>query len=83
MPIDVDELTGRWDYGTLPANIRVGRDCFIEQRDCFDRCRSQRDPAVVLGDRVRIYAWTRFSLEPTGTVEVGDDSTLVMSSCDT
>jgi acetyltransferase-like isoleucine patch superfamily enzyme len=71
------ELTGGWDYGTLPSNIHLGRDCFVEQRDCFERCRSTRDPAVVLGDRVRVYAWTRFSLEPTGTVEVGEDSTLV------
>jgi acetyltransferase-like isoleucine patch superfamily enzyme len=75
--MDIADITGAWDYATLPANIRLGRDCFIEQRDCFDRCRSERDPAVVLGDRVRVYAWTRFSLEPTGTVEVGDDSTLV------
>ena len=77
MTTDLGELTGRWDYETLPANIRVGRDCFIEQRSCFEHCRSRRDPAVVLGDRVRVYNWTRFNLEPTGTVEVGDDSTLV------
>ena len=31
----------------------------------------------MLGDRVRVYSWTRFSLEPTGSVEVGDDSILV------
>jgi acetyltransferase-like isoleucine patch superfamily enzyme len=74
---ELAELTGRWDYSTLPSNIRLGRECFVEQRDCFERCRSRRDPAVMLGDRVRVYAWTRFSLEPTGTVEVGEDSTLV------
>jgi acetyltransferase-like isoleucine patch superfamily enzyme len=74
---ELTELTGGWDYGTLPSNVHLGRDCFIEQRDCFERCRSTRDPAVVLGDRVRVYAWTRFSLEPTGRVEVGEGSTLV------
>jgi acetyltransferase-like isoleucine patch superfamily enzyme len=74
---ELEELTGGWDYSALPPNIRLGRDCFIEQRDCFERCRSTRDPAVVLGDRVRVYAWTRFSLEPTGSVEVGEDATLV------
>jgi acetyltransferase-like isoleucine patch superfamily enzyme len=71
------DVTGGWDYSTLPPNIRLGSDCFIEQRDCFDRCLSTRDPAVVLGDRARVYAWTRFSLEPTGYVEVGRDSVLV------
>jgi acetyltransferase-like isoleucine patch superfamily enzyme len=74
---ELKELTGGWDYSELPANIRVGTDCFIEQRDCFERCQSARDPAVVLGERVRVYAWTRFSLEPSGMVEVGRDSTLV------
>jgi acetyltransferase-like isoleucine patch superfamily enzyme len=77
MSAELTELTGGWDYGTLASNIHLGRDCFVEQRDCFERCRSTRDPAVVLGDRVRVYAWTRFSLEPTGTVEVGEDATLV------
>jgi acetyltransferase-like isoleucine patch superfamily enzyme len=77
MSTELDELTGGWDYATLPSNIRVGRDCFIEQRASFERSRSARDPAISLGDRVRVYAWTRFSLEPTGTVEVGEDVTLV------
>ena len=77
MSVELTALTGGWDYSTLPSNIHVGRECFIEQRDCFERCRSTRDPAVVLGDRVRVYAWTRFSLEPTGTVEVAEDATLV------
>lgn len=77
MSTELEELTGAWDYSTLPGNIRIGADCFIEQRASFERCRSTRDPAVELGDRVRVYAWTRFSLEPSGSVEVGSDSTLV------
>ena len=77
MSSELDEATGRWDYSLLPANVRLGSDCFIEQRDSFERCRSTRDPAVTLGDRVRVYSWTRFSLEPSGFVEVGDDAILV------
>jgi acetyltransferase-like isoleucine patch superfamily enzyme len=70
-------VTGRWDYGSLPANIHLGQDCFLEMPESFDGCRSQREVAVRLGDRVAVYGWTRFNLEPTGCVEVGHDSVLV------
>ena len=73
----VEELTGAWDYGTLPATIRVGRDCFLERKESFERVRSTRDPALVLGDRVQVYTWTTFNLPPGGFVEIGDDSILV------
>ena len=78
--IDADEfknITGGWDYAGLPKNIRVGADCFLERKDSFKRYRSTREPGLVLGDRVKVYTWTEFNLEPTGLVEVGDDSTLV------
>lgn len=71
------ELTGDWDYSELPANVRLGDGCWIERRDSFERMRSTQDPAVVLGAGVQAYTWTTFNLEPTGCVEVGDDSVLV------
>ena len=70
-------ITGTWDYDTLPPNIRLGADCWIEAEHCFRRCRSQQDPAIVLGDRVRVYGWTTFNLETSGVLVVGDDSILV------
>jgi acetyltransferase-like isoleucine patch superfamily enzyme len=73
----LDRVTGGWDYGTLPPNIHIGRDCFLEMPDSFKACRSTREPAVTLGDRVSVYGWTRFSLQPTGRAEVGSDSVLV------
>ena len=75
--IDASQFTGAWDYATLPANIRLGEDCWIERRDSFSRFVSERDPALVLGDRVRVYTWSSFSLDRTGYVEVGEDSVLV------
>lgn len=74
---EVRDITGVWDHATLPANVRVGADCFLERRDSFKRYRSTREPGLVLGDRVRVYTWTEFNVEPTGSVEVGDDSVLV------
>jgi acetyltransferase-like isoleucine patch superfamily enzyme len=75
--VSVDEVMGRWDYRTLPANVVLGADCFLEQRASFQRFRSTREPGLVLGDRVRVYMWTAFSVEPSGRVTVGADSTLV------
>jgi acetyltransferase-like isoleucine patch superfamily enzyme len=75
--MDFGEIRGDWDYGTLPPNVRVGRDCFIERKASFGRFRSEQDPGLVLGDRCRIYTWTTFNVEPTGTVLVGEDSVLV------
>ena len=73
----MDEITGKWDYTTLPANIRIGSDCFIERKASFLRFRSTRAPGLVLGHRVRAYTWTEFNIESGGLVEVGDESVLV------
>jgi len=75
--LELREFTGDWDYGLLPANVRLGDGCWIERRESFERMRSTRDPAVVLGAGVRAYTWTTFNLDPTGCVEVGADSVLV------
>ena len=77
MTVPLEDYTGAWDYRTVPPGIRLGRDCYLERRECFERLRSTRDPAIVLGDRVRVYTWTTFNLEPGGCIEVGDDSILV------
>lgn len=75
--MDIGEITGDWRYDTLPGNIRIGRDCFFERRESFDRFRSECDPGLVFGDRVRIYTWTTFNVEPTGSLFIGDESILV------
>lgn len=75
--LDVASLTGAWDYRELPDNVRLGDDCWFESRKTFLRYRSRRDPGLVVGDRVRSYTWTRFSVEPDGVLEIGDDCMLV------
>jgi acetyltransferase-like isoleucine patch superfamily enzyme len=67
---------GQWDYSTLPATVHLGADCFLENAHSFARFRSERNPGLVLGNRVRVYHWTTFSVEPAGYLEVGDDSIL-------
>lgn len=68
-----EEITGSWDYGTLPGNVVVGDGCFLERKDSFARFRSKRQPGLVLGDRVSIYTLTTFNVEPDGLIEIGDD----------
>jgi acetyltransferase-like isoleucine patch superfamily enzyme len=74
---DFNAVTGLWDYGTLPANVRIGAGCFLERRGSFELFRSTRDSGLVLGERVRAYTWTTFNVEPSGRIEVGDDTVLV------
>jgi acetyltransferase-like isoleucine patch superfamily enzyme len=61
----------------LPANLRLGRDVWIEHRSSFAAFRSECRPGCTLGDRVRVYGWTMFHVEPEGAIEVGDDTLLV------
>ena len=77
MAADLDDITGEWDYASLPPNVRVGKDCYIERRDAFTRFRSERDPGLVLGDRVQVQTWTRFSVDPPACLYIGDDTILV------
>jgi len=72
-----NKLTNDWDYSTLPANVRLGHDCFIERKNSFDRYRSEQNPGLLLGNRVKVYCFTDLNLEPSGVVAVGDDSILV------
>jgi acetyltransferase-like isoleucine patch superfamily enzyme len=74
---ELKDITGDWDYTTLPANVRLGAQCFLERRGAFERFRSTRDPGLILGDRVQVYTWTTFNVEPQGCIEVGDDTVLV------
>lgn len=72
-----DSITGAWDYAKLPPNVRIGAGCFLERKDSFERFRSVNNLGLVLGNRAQVYTWSAFSVEPTGTVSVGDDTILV------
>jgi acetyltransferase-like isoleucine patch superfamily enzyme len=77
MSEEIEDALGDWDYSSLPDNVRIGHDCIIERRGSFARYRSKKDPGLVMGDRVRVYVWTAFNIEPTGRVNIGEDSVLV------
>jgi acetyltransferase-like isoleucine patch superfamily enzyme len=81
MSVDERDITGQWNYATLPATVSIGRDCWLERRDSFSRYRSEQDLGLRIGDRVRVYTWTTFNVEPSGSIEIGDDSILVGAIC--
>jgi acetyltransferase-like isoleucine patch superfamily enzyme len=74
---EVKAITGGWDYASLPRNIRIGADCYLERKESFKRFRSTREPGLILGHGVKVYTWTEFNIEPGGQIVVGDDSILV------
>jgi len=75
--MDSKEITGEWDYSSLPANVLLGPGCFIERKESFRRFRSTRDPGLRLGANVIVHTWAEFSVEPEGQITIGDDSVLV------
>lgn len=75
--MDIGEITGDWDYRTLPASVTLGPGCFLERKASFLRYRSAQPVGLSLGANVTVYTWTEFNIEPTGSVDVGDDCTLV------
>jgi acetyltransferase-like isoleucine patch superfamily enzyme len=74
--MDIRDHIGAWDYSTLPDNVRLGKDCFLEERRSFERFRSCRTPGLVIGNRVKAYNWTAFSVETAGYLEIGDEAIL-------
>lgn len=78
--VDISELDGTWDYGELPANVRLGSNCFIQAKSSFRRFFTVRDPGLVVGDNVRIYSGTGFGIEKEGFMQIGDDTVVVGGS---
>jgi acetyltransferase-like isoleucine patch superfamily enzyme len=74
---NISEMTGAWDYSTLPANVHLGEGCYLERKDSFARFYSTQKPGLALGNGVKVGTWTAFNVEPSGVIEVGDDSVLV------
>jgi acetyltransferase-like isoleucine patch superfamily enzyme len=75
----LDDASGRWDRESLPPNVVIGNDCYLESSQLFRSFASEQNPGLVLGDRVRVYmgGWGGgFGILPTGMMEIGDDSVL-------
>ena len=57
--------------------MHVGAGCMLERTsETFARYRSTQDPGLRLGERVHVFQATTFSVEPDGSVEIGEGSIL-------
>jgi acetyltransferase-like isoleucine patch superfamily enzyme len=72
-----EPLPGAWDRSELPSNVYLGAGCVLERtRETFAHYRSTQDPGLRLGERVRVFQGTTFSVEADGSVEIGEGSIL-------
>ena len=72
-----EPLSGAWDHSELPSNVYLGAGCVLERtRETFAHYRSTQDLGLRLGDRVRVFQGTTFSVEADGSVEIGEGSIL-------
>lgn len=77
MTHEFDDIKGSWNYTDLPENISIGKECWFERKQSFERFRNELDLGLKIGNRVKVYTWTTFNVEPNGLLEIGDDSILV------
>ncbi len=63
-----------WDWypGTIPDNVVLGDDTYIETSLSFELCRSQAPVGLRLGRGSAVYKDTMFDLGVHGRVEVGE-----------
>jgi acetyltransferase-like isoleucine patch superfamily enzyme len=62
-----------WDWydGTVPENVRLERQAYLETTYSFLHYRSCADPGVCIGRGATVYLGTMFDVGPRGRVRVG------------
>jgi acetyltransferase-like isoleucine patch superfamily enzyme len=70
-PVRDPNEPGRWTEGTLPRNVRVGRNTLITGRFAFNRFRSRAADALVI-DADCTMDGVQFALGEAARVEIGD-----------
>jgi len=67
-----------WDWypGTVPPNVEIRDGAYIETSYSFHECRSEQEPAVILGRGSQVYLAMMFDLGKRGHVRLGDYSSM-------
>jgi len=63
--------SGQWLEGTLPANVQLGCDTVLKGDHAFQRFRSRRDPAVVIGEHCTMDG-VHFAVGERGRIDIGN-----------
>jgi acetyltransferase-like isoleucine patch superfamily enzyme len=67
----VDQQAGHWVDGVLPANVRLGVDTVISGDHAFQRYRSTKDPALLIGNHCTMDG-VHFALGNQASVTIGN-----------
>ena len=59
--MDIKEITGNWDYRTLPGNVQIGKDCWLERKESFARFKSHRQPGLIIGNVILLKVCISFA----------------------
>jgi acetyltransferase-like isoleucine patch superfamily enzyme len=62
---------GDWLDGALPANVRLGTNTILKGQEAFQRFRSRRNPALIIGDHCTMDG-VHFALGEDARVEIGN-----------
>ena len=67
----VESQPGRWLDGQLPPNVRLGAGTVLQGDHAFQRFRSRKEPALVIGQQCTMDG-VHFALGEQARVEIGD-----------
>ena len=67
----IENGPGQWLDGKLPANVRLGANTVLKGTDAFHRFRSQRNPALIIGQHCTMDG-VHFALGQDARVEIGN-----------
>lgn len=64
-------IPGDWYPGTIPNNVLIDPQAFVETSYSFDQYRSESPAGVRIGKGASVYQGTMFDLGRSGTVSIG------------
>lgn len=70
------KLPGDWYSGTVPLNVSIAEEAYVETSYSFIHCRSQRDDAIEIRRGASAYLGTLFDVGRQGRVVLGEFATV-------
>ena len=65
------KLVGDWYDGTVPHNVRLHPDCYVETTESFQLFRSRAEVGLEIGLGAGVYTGSMFDVGPNGRVRLG------------
>lgn len=65
------KLVGDWYVGTVPLNVRLHPDCYVETTESFQSFRSRAEVGLEIAAGAGVYTGSMFDVGPEGRVRIG------------